>query len=65
MEIKNIYLLAIVSLIATTLTFAQDVKVKDGDDYTLLQFNDEGKVGSVTIPRSRISPSPFTDKLLT
>jgi trimeric autotransporter adhesin len=42
--------------------FAQKMTVKDSDAYVLMEVNDEGKVGSITLP-SGAAPSTTTNKL--
>jgi len=43
-------LLFFITIILSAFTFAQSVNVKDGDSNTLLQVNDEGTTGSITLP---------------
>ena len=54
----------ITMLILTSFTFAQSVIVKDGETVpnTLLQINDEGATGSISIPTGT-APSEPASKL--
>ena len=51
-------------LTATSTGLAQDeMEVKDADSNILMQVNDEGTAGSITLPGLGIVPSIFTDKI--
>ena len=51
-------------LLTATVTFAQDkMEVKDADSNVLMQVNDEGAAGSITLPGLGAVPSVFTDKI--
>jgi hypothetical protein len=56
-------LLCIIPLLLLNLIIAQSVDVKDGEANTLIQINDEGTAGSITIPDATTVFPPTTDKL--
>ena len=51
-----------ISLLFVLQGYAQKMTVKDSDDHILMEVNDEGSVGSITVP-SGSSPGETTDKL--
>ena len=51
-------------VLAATLAYAQDkMEVKDADSNLLMQVNDEGAAGSITLPGLGAVPSVFTNKI--
>lgn len=60
---RFIYLFVLVAICISAEAFAQKMTVKDSDDNVLMEINDEGTVGSVTLRDATIAPSVITNKL--
>lgn len=56
------FLFFLISLVLSTFLYSQTVDIKDGSSNTLLQINDEGTTGSITIP-SGAAPDSASGKL--
>jgi hypothetical protein len=57
-------MLAVFFILASTgSTIAQKMAVKDGDNHSLMEVNDEGTVGSITLPDTSQNPAITTNKL--
>lgn len=54
--------IAVMSLLAGSVP-AQKMSVTDGDDHVLMEVNDEGTVGSITLPDSSAAPGVTSNKL--
>lgn len=61
MQRKRLWILGITLFIATNL-FAQKMTVKDSEANVLMEVNDEGSVGSITLPQGT-APGTTTGKL--
>jgi hypothetical protein len=59
---SRIALTGILCLVSGIL-FAQKMTVKDSDNHVLMEVNDEGTVGSITIEDSTLAPGTTTNKL--
>jgi len=60
---KKLIPLIISLFVFTGIALAQKVTVKDTSSNVLLEINDEGKVGSITIPDTTDAPAATTNKL--
>jgi len=60
---RFIYLIIFVVFFISAETLAQKMTVKDSDDNVLMEVNDEGTVGSITLKNATVAPSVITDKL--
>ena len=63
MKCKLFTLLPLLLLTATTVIAQDKMEVKDADSNLLMQVNDEGTAGSVSLPGLTAAPSVFANKL--
>ncbi len=61
--IRFIYLIIFVAIYIPAEASAQKMTVKDSDDNVLMEVNDEGTVGSITLKDASVTPSVITNKL--
>ena len=61
--IRFICLLILIAFYVSRETLAQKMSVKDSDNNILMEVNDEGTVGSITLRDTTVAPSITTNKL--
>lgn len=60
---KRVIILVIFLFVLVSTIFAQKMTVKDSDLNVLMEVNDEGTVGSITLRDTTVAPSVTTNKL--